>query len=126
MKSSKHHHEAIPDRKISETFLDFASPVLSMMPDDATEANIETALQIAFTVWNSVIFDEVDGNDHYIAWLRDLISDDPIGNSLVTKLIDRKRTTFAEDRRVIGNYKIRCKHGELNLWAEARNPCPSK
>lgn len=46
----------------------------------------------------------------------------PIVASLVTQLIQRKRTLFKEDYRLIGDYKITRKGGQLNLWAEARDP----
>jgi hypothetical protein len=33
-------------------------------------------------------------------------------------------TLFADDQRLIGNYRVTRKRGELTLWAEARDPYP--
>ena len=111
-----------PNRKISEAFLDFASPLMAVMPDDASETSIEEVLTIAFTVWNGVILDDVNGNGYYMARLKEQASHDPILQALLTELVHRRRTLFADDQRLIGNYKVTRKQGELRLWAEARDP----
>ncbi len=111
-----------PNRKISEAFLDFASPLTAIMPDDAPEASIEQALMIAFTVWNGVILDDVNGNGYYLTRLNEQASHDPILQALLRELVHRKRTLFADDQRLVGNYKVTRKQGELRLWAEARDP----
>ena len=46
-----------PDRKISETFLHFAEPLLEPLGPHATEEQENQALQIAFTVWNAVVYE---------------------------------------------------------------------
>ena len=70
MTASIHHHQAPQPRKISETFLNFLSPILAMMGDQAGEAEIESALKIGFTVWNSMVLDVVDGNSVHAAYAR--------------------------------------------------------
>ena len=110
------------NRKISETFLDFASPLVGMMPDDASTASIQRVLKIACAVWNAMIFEDVKGNDHYMVWIRELMAKDPVLDVLATELISRKRTLFSDDIRLIGDYRVTRKHGELTLWAEARDP----
>jgi hypothetical protein len=111
-----------PNRKISEAFLDFASPLMAVMPDDASEASIEQALTIAFTVWNGVILDDVSGNNHYLTQLKKQAADNSALQALLAQLVHRKRTLFADDQRLVGNYKVTRKQGELRLWAEARDP----
>ena len=110
------------DRKISETFLDFASPLVEMMPDDASTASIQRVLKIACAVWNAMIFEDVKGDDHYMLRLRELMANDPVLDVLATELIGRKRAIFSDDIRLIGDYRVTRKHGELRLWAEARDP----
>jgi hypothetical protein len=48
-----------PDRKISETFLLFAEPIIHDLPSEAPEHRAREALQVSFTVWNAVIFPDV-------------------------------------------------------------------
>lgn len=122
MKSNKKQKATFPNRKISETFLDFASPLTSMMPQDVSEASIEKVLGIAFVVWNGTILDGINGNEHHMAGIREPMARDPVLSALVTELIHRKHTLFRDDQRLIGNYRVTRKRGELRLWAEARDP----
>ena|SRR5438477_4386217 len=59
-----------PDRKISETFLDFASPIMNDLPSEAAEHRARQALQVSFTVWNAVIFADVLNDHGYIDQIR--------------------------------------------------------
>ncbi len=44
---------------------------------------------------------------------------------MVKALVERKRSRrFANDDRLIGDYKVRDVDGESRLWAEARSPYP--
>jgi len=54
----------------------------------------------------------------------------PVGSCLdrgvhLKALVERKRSRrFADDDRLIGDYKIKDVNGEPRLWAEARSPYP--
>ena len=93
------------DRKISETFLDFAAPFLHDLPADGPERVAREALQVAFTAWNAVIFADVLNDHRYIAQIRRLTADNPTAALVVEQLITRKRAQFADDERMIGNGK---------------------
>ena len=108
----------IPDRKISETFLHFAEPLLGFLGPQATERQMEEPLQLAFTVWNAVVYADAAGNSQLLNCLRQLTGNDP----LIAGMITRKRNLFGDDHRLIGQYKLSRKEGELRLWAEARDP----
>ena len=44
---------------------------------------------------------------------------------LVKALVERKRSRrFADDDRLIGDYKIKDVNGKPRLWADARSPYP--
>lgn len=124
MVSQPSKRSSFPKRKISETFIDFAEPLVSIIDQDTTEDQIKAGFQLACTVWNAVVFDKVNGNDHYVSWINDLISDD-LQRALVNQLVVRKKEFFGEDQRVIGNYTVTYSNGELHVWAEARAPKPS-
>ena len=115
-----------PDRKISETFLEFAEPLLVPLGPRATEQEMNSALQIAFTVWNAVVYETVNDDTHYLDMLEDLTAGQPEVLTLINELIDRKRRLFGNDHRLVGQFKLTLKNGELNLWAEARDPTPAK
>lgn len=110
------------NRKISETFLDFAEPLLAPLGAEATEHEMENALKIAFTVWNAVVFDAVDRSSCWVDQLRDLAGPDPRVRAVVEQLVARKQSLFGNDHRLIGEYRLYRHHGELRLRAEARQP----
>jgi hypothetical protein len=108
----------MPDRKISETFLQFAEPLLETMGPQATQGQMEQLLQLTFTVWNAVVYADATANPQFLDYLRKVTGNDP----LIAGLITRKRELFGDDHRLIGEYKLTRKAGQLHLWAEARNP----
>jgi hypothetical protein len=111
-----------PDRKISETFLHFADPLLQDLGPRATIDQMEQALKLAFTVWNGDVYDDVNGNTHYIDMVRNLTRHDRDGAALVDQLIARKRNLFGDDDRLVGEFKLTRKGGGICLRAEARDP----
>jgi hypothetical protein len=111
-----------PDRKISETFLHFAEPLLEPLENHATEEKVIQALQVAFTVWNSVVYEATRGDKHYMTMLQDLTGGQPEVAALVAFMISRKRTLFGDDHRLIGEFRFIDKDGERRLQVEARSP----
>ena len=119
MKSNNSKH---PNRKISETFLDFSSPLLDALGKAATKQQVEKALQITYTVWNSIVLDSVKGGSKYISMVRQSMKDNPESSALIEQLILRKKTFFENDLRLIGDYSIKKKReGDWRLRAEARD-----
>jgi hypothetical protein len=112
----------IPDRKISETFLEFAAPLLVPLGPGATEHEMNQALQIAFTVWNAVVYQTVNDDTHYLEMLGDLTAGQPEVVALINQLIERKRRQFGDDHRIVGHVQLTIHEGQLNLRAEARDP----
>jgi hypothetical protein len=115
-------HAKFSNRKISETFLDFAAPLLEPLGPEATEQEMEQALKIAFTVWNAVVYDTVDRSSRWIDRLRDTMGDDPQVRAVVEHFVARKQRLFGHDHRLIGQYQLFHQGGELRLRAEARAP----
>jgi hypothetical protein len=111
-----------PNRKISETFLHFAEPLLDAHGPRATAAQMEQSLKLAFTIWNSVVYEDATGNTHFIEMVRNQVADDAESAVLVEYLIDRKRGLFGHDHRLVGEFKLRREGDEWRLRAEARDP----
>ena len=113
-------HKSTPSKKISETFLEFVAPLTSVLGPTATEAELEQALKIGFTVWNAVVFDALEpGGRHVDEALRLTAHHEPV-RQLIEHLIDHKRRHFKKDLRLIGEYQLYRSGGELRLRAEAR------
>jgi hypothetical protein len=111
-----------PDLKISATFLHFAEPILGDLPSDAPEKHARHALRLAFLAWNAVIFADVLNDEGHINEIRRLTVDMPAASLLMERLIARKRALFADDERLIGDWKVTRTPDGINLRAEARDP----
>jgi hypothetical protein len=86
---------------------------------------MEESLKIAFTVWNAVVYETANGETRFLDMLCHSMSSDPLVTAVIEPLIARKRNLFADDHRLVGQYKLTRKKGELHLWAEARDPSSS-
>jgi hypothetical protein len=111
-----------PDRKISETFLDFAAPMLHDLPSEAPEHRARQALQVSFTVWNAVVFADVLADHGYLDQIRHLTAEDPETGLLMEQMIARKRELFADDKRMIGDWEVTRTADGINIRADARDP----
>lgn len=111
-----------PNRKISETLLDFARLTPDSLPVDAPERRAQELLTIACTVWNAVVFADVVNDHRHLDDVRRRIAGITQGAVLVEQLVARKRTLFADDERLIGNFEVTRTEDGINVHAEARNP----
>ena len=111
-----------PDRKISETFLQFAASIIQDLPSEAPEHRARQALQVSFTVWNAVIFADVLNDHGYLHEIRRLTSDNPEAGLLVEHMIARKRELFADDERMIGDWEVTRTEDGIKVRADARDP----
>ena len=115
--------QGIPTRTISETLLDFAEPLLSLLPADLPPKAIEHQLKVPITIWNAIVTEELGDMPGVLAQARALVaaSGMPMMLTLFDTLAERKRRQFGEDYRLIGRYRVRrLAHGALNIQAEAR------
>lgn len=110
---------SFPDRKISETFLDFAAPLCVNVEN---QEQIEEILKIAFVIWNSVVLDTLNGNHEQVALLRQTAAQDPIVAAISEQMITRKETLYADDQRLIGDFKFILRNDVWYLRVETRVP----
>lgn len=110
------------DRMLSETFLDFAGPLLEEAGERPIKELVEAALKLAFMVWNSVVLETVNGGVEFTTTLRQCIAYDPYASAQIEKMISRKKALFGNDLRLVSDYEILEKDGEWRLRAEARAP----
>jgi hypothetical protein len=111
------------NRKISETFLHFAAPLLDSLPSEAPpEHRLQQTLEVCFTAWNAVIFADVLNDHRHLDEIRRLTADRPETAGLMEQLIARKRALFADDERMIGTWEVTRTEKGINLRADARDP----
>ena len=100
-------HEEIPfARKMSEVLLEFAEPLL----EDSFDEEFEPIISFASTCWNCSFLPERKQQKHLKAIINDLGKSYPIIRLQIEDnfrmLLERKRTFFSNDRRIIANYSI--------------------
>jgi len=118
----KNARSRFPDRKISEAFLSFAQPLFQDLPAESLVRHVGKVLEVAYTVWNAVVFADVLGEDRYLAEAQHRLGSDPAATALVEMLISRKRILFGDDARIIGTYEVRKTADGFNVRADARDP----
>ena len=114
-----------PDRKISETFLQYAEPLLDALGPNATDSQMEKPLMIAWTIWNAVVYADAGNDSEMLEKVCQSMGQHPELQGFAEAFIHRKRTLFGDDLRLIGEYKLIRKDGGITLRAEARDPTPS-
>lgn len=108
-------------RKISETLLDFAAPLLDAANPETVE-DMEAMLSFAAMVWNVAVADQTLDLPGKLAELRKELG--PFGDDaqLLDSMLQRKREHFAGDRRLIGKVSVERLGDGINVKAEARLP----
>ena len=112
-------------RKISETLLDFAQPLLECVPAHLPPQRLEEYLRLPITIWNAVILDELGTMPGAVAQVRSRIAH--AGNAIQMEafdsMVERKRASFGSDHRLIGRHWVHVDpDGTFHIRAEARLP----
>lgn len=99
---------AFPTRKISETLLEFADPLVTGVLDEGGGIEqVQTCLEVATTIWNALVL-EATGDSSFIEEARRMLA--PLrtssGASPLEVLVRRKRTHFANDLRLVGPWHL--------------------
>lgn len=111
------------ERKISETLLDFAQPLLACVPENLPPQRLEEYLRLPITIWNAVILDELGTMPGAVAQVRSRVerSGNAIQMATFDSMVERKRTCFGRDHRLIGRHWVRVDpDGTFHIQAEAR------
>lgn len=97
---------ALPVRKMSEVLLDFAEPFLETLTDEQFEAGIN----FAAVCWNISFLPQKEQQKLLRSLVDELGRSDPLARldveDCARMLLERRRTLFADDRRMIVNYKV--------------------
>jgi len=109
--------------KISDAFMEFAKPMLDRLGPNSTSAARDDRLKIAFTIWNAVVYADNVGDSSILDKLKRASSDTKFVQ-LINQLIERKRTLFGTDDRLVGDYKFIKKGRKIFFRVEAHDPYP--
>ena len=114
-----------PTRRISETLLDFAEPVMSVFDGQATDEQLHKGLTLAVTIWNCFVLDGARGTTTYQDMIRARFGDAWKSQPILREHVERRQKLFHDDMRAISDFQVYRKNGELRIRAEARSPYSS-
>jgi hypothetical protein len=115
----------LPTRQISETLLEFAAPLLEHPPDHLSPQRLEHVLIFPITIWNAVILDDRGAMPGFLAQARARVAlaQPPVPLALFDFMVERKRSCFGDDHRLIGRHSVRVDtDGTFHIQAEAHLP----
>ena len=100
-------------KKMSETLLDFAKPLLDGI-DMSNRLALESAIKMAVVVWNySVIMDKPSGglvnrlNKKSLEVMVAKAFSDPIGKGVLRTLLERKKALYPDNLHCIANFEVK-------------------
>ena len=93
--------------KLSAAILDFARP----LTDNVDDCNFEAVITLAILCWNLSLFPEDQQERELRSILKKMAKGAPAGftsemEAWARLLLDRKKTLFARDRRIVANYTV--------------------
>lgn len=119
-----------PDRKISETILDFAAPAFGHLPPEPPLETFRQMMLIVIAVWNFgsmsfSIWEKQRTKDYVAEWDRMMRRADPQARALFEELLRRRASEpFKTDQRAVGEWSVVATgpKGQFNFRCEARIP----
>jgi hypothetical protein len=111
-------------RKLSETLIDFAQPLLGAKPDTAT---LRRAMEVAIPVWNAVVEAQEAGRRPMVKEAEAELKREGVKTSAphdqLEALIARKQQAFGPDLRRVGRWSVeRVGPDQRTVWMETRVP----
>ena len=105
--------------KMSEVILDFAEPLLNTIDDD--DELFEDAISFAVICWNASFLPEKERKKIVCSMVDEMAKSDVLLRLRVQgdirMLLERKKTFFADEKRMVLNYKIIEENGSRRLLA---------
>ena len=112
------HGQSSFPRKMSEVLLDFADPLLNTIDDDDGEF-FEEVLMFACLCWNLSLLQEKEQKKMALSIVDEMGKSDPLKRLGVEKdiwmLLERKKDFFANDKRMVLDYKFIEEQGRPRL-----------
>ena len=99
--------EYMPIRKMSEVLLEFAEPLLNIIDDDRY---FRLVIAMAALCWDISLHPQPEQQVHLNNLIEEMVRSTRLSREVCENctrvLLERKRTLFADDRRIVLNYEI--------------------
>ncbi len=116
---------SFPTRKISETIIDFAQPLLAQVDSTTSQETIRQGFLIAVTIWNAFVMDRVNGYSDYQTLMRKQLGEQWEANPVIKALVERRLNNFADDMRLVAEHQVLFDANGYRLRAAASDPYTS-
>ena len=113
--------------KMSDTLLEFAQPILELLPSDPARGQIENALMLGLLLWNSFVLEATGKDDdlkeagairaHVLATATGSGVAGHLMQGLVDELAARKKNLFPDDHRLIAGVDVRREGDHIYIQA---------
>lgn len=111
--------DPFPLRKMSEVILDFAEPLLNVVEDD--DELFEEVISFAVICWNASFLPEKEQKQILCSLANEMGKSDVLQRLRVEDdvrmLLERKKAFYADEKRMVVNYKIIEEKGSRRLLA---------
>lgn len=117
----------IPQRKISETIIDFGAPLIADLDPSQPIEVVRSVFAIVITVWNAHVMAMPQwGRPQLLEQLGELVHTPGTAAQMIdtcAALAARRRERFAQDPRAVGEWSVTIDQaGRVRLHCEARIP----
>lgn len=109
-------------RKISETIIDFAWPVLVHVDATTPQETTRQIFHVAVTIWNAFVMDRVNGNTALQDMIRKQVGVHSEADAVVHVLMKRRMEHFADDMRFVAEHHVSFDANGYKLRAAAKDP----
>lgn len=114
-------------RKISETIVDFGTPLIEELGPTASPETVRAAFEFVILVWNAHVCAMPRwGQPRFLADLQRTVQDSATADTAMTesfRLLSRRRAEhFATDARAVGEWRVEQRAGRWHLRCDARAP----
>ena len=121
------HPPVVPDRKISETIIDFGAPLVAELDDEQSLDVVRAVFKLIITIWNAhVTAMPVWGKPEPLVQLKALLKNPAALPEMIDAyhtLTQRRLAHFADDPRAVGEWDVVvATTGRIHLRCQAHVP----
>jgi len=111
----------IPTRKISETIIEFGTPILQELPNEPSKEEYDAAFRLIVSAWNAVTLDKQNKTNKFEKAFLPVLNEIPKKlRNILKAMLKKRKKTYSSDQRAVGEYSVIEKNGEIVFRADAR------
>jgi hypothetical protein len=111
----------IPTRKISETIIEFGTPILQELPNEPSKEEYDAAFHLIVSAWNAITLDKRNKTNKFEKEFLLVLQELPKKlRNILKAMLKKRKKPYSSDQRSVGEYSVIVKNGEIVFRADAR------